>query len=246
MNFIAFDYDSYYEAFMQAVSELVLSLEAATDDNSKQALEMITAMVHSMDVMARVNADYQTNGAEPLTEEEIAQVGDYALSLLEEISMVAANRGLQEAMMSLHQLSIPVALWVAEHRGTLTRLEIVVNAIAAYANALKDKQQLSELCTAIEKIIVATAIDIKQDADAANPMRPWRIINLNWGIVATRSQKTELMEQSFSGIINNIPYDARKFFAEGMQQMSSIGYPENVRAVMKKYYLLLTDTSLRH
>jgi len=246
MNFISFEYDSYYEAFMQSISELALSLEAASDEDSKMALEMIAAMVSSMEVMTRVNADSQNSNEQPLSEAEVSQVGDYALTLLDEISMVAANRGLQDAMMSLHRLSLPVALWIAEHRGKISKLEIAVNAIAAYANELKDNDELAGLCDAISKIIDATAIELKQDMDAANPMRPWRIINLNWGIVATRSYQPELIEQVFAQLVKNIPLEAPQFFAEGMEQMDRLNYPDNVRTVMEKYNQLWSSKGSLH
>jgi len=76
---------------------------------------------------------------------------------------------------------------------------------------------------------------IKSDLEAINPMRPWRILNLNWGIVATRSHNTELMAQVFDQMIKNIPADVQQFFDEGMQQMEIVNYPQGVRALMKRY-----------
>jgi hypothetical protein len=40
-----------------------------------------------------------------------------------------------------------------------------------------------------EHIEALTADEIRRDVEQSNPMRPWRIINLNYGIVATRSIK---------------------------------------------------------
>ncbi|MGB5455305.1 MAG: hypothetical protein WBO18_04930, partial [Gammaproteobacteria bacterium] len=77
--------------------------------------------------------------------------------------------------------------------------------------------------------------EIRQDLDQSNPMRPWRIINLNYGIVATRSHDPALMDQAFSKLVENLPQDARAFFREGMQQMDIVGYPEEVREVVERY-----------
>jgi len=87
---------------------------------------------------------------------------------------------------------------------------------------------------------------IRQDLDNSNPMRPWRIINLNYCIIATRSHDTALMEKSYDVLIKNLPHDAREFFKEGMQQMDIIGYTQEVRAVVEKYDGLWGSGSTLH
>lgn len=246
MNFTIFDYDSYHDAFMQAISELVLSLEASDDEDSKAALEKINAMVGIMDVMNKVNADHKADNSKHINAAEISQIGDYALSLLDEIAMLTVKRGLQDAMLEVQRLSLPIALWIAAHQGKISQLEVIVNAIATYANELKDAQELTQLCAVIGKIINASSDELKQDIEAADPMRPWRIINLNWGIVATRSYQPELMEQVFAQLAENIPLEAAQFFAEGMLQMDKIDYPDNIRVVMKKYYQLWSGEGHLH
>ncbi|MCW9004972.1 MAG: hypothetical protein OQK70_06905, partial [Gammaproteobacteria bacterium] len=71
---------------------------------------------------------------------------------------------------------------------------------------------------------------------ATNPVRPWRILNLNWGIVATRSHNAELIDRVYAQLIKNIPADIHGFVTEAMQQMDIIGYPDHVRKVVAKYY----------
>ena len=66
-------------------------------------------------------------------------------------------------------------------------------------------------------------------------LRPWRVLNLNYGIVATRSHQPELIEQAYDALIANLPQDARQFFKEGKQQMDLVGYPEEVREVVERY-----------
>ena len=95
--------------------------------------------------------------------------------------------------------------------------------------------QIAELARVIREIIDAAADEIRQDLEQSNPMRPWRIINLNYGIVATRSHDPVLMDEAFGALVENLPQDARAFFREGMQQMDIVGYPEEVREVVEKY-----------
>ena len=69
-----------------------------------------------------------------------------------------------------------------------------------------------------------------------NPGRPWRLLHINLGIVATRSTRADLMEQAFSRLTRHLPKDAAQFFHQGMEQLKQIDYPEPVRSVMTKYY----------
>ena len=66
--------------------------------------------------------------------------------------------------------------------------------------------------------------------------RPWRVLLLNRGIVATRSHDPSTMEEAFTFLIRHLPEDAAQFFAAGMQQMEALNYPAHVRQVMEKYH----------
>ena len=78
---------------------------------------------------------------------------------------------------------------------------------------------------------------ICEAAAVDNPRDPWRLLLINRAIVATRSHNRELMESAFDALLENLPSDAPSFFAEGMEQMAVIDYPDHVRELMKRYYL---------
>jgi len=221
-----------YESIIEALS---LSLQSTDNAESQQALKMIEALRQNLQIMQRLSSDIDRNKALEISADEISKIGDYALNLLDEVSVSCASRGLQAQMLELHRLSLPVASWLRKHGGKIQKLDIIVNAIASYANTLKDNQQLETLCELIEHVIDVIDVEIKRDLEATNPMRPWRILNLNWGIVATRTHNTEIMRRVFDQLIKNIPADSQQFFNEGMQQMDAVAYPESVREVMKKY-----------
>ena len=246
MNFLVFQPEQYRTDFTNATKELVPSLTTSQEETAKTAIEIVAAIRRSIDVMERVNVDQKNSAVKPLAEAEITQIGEYTLTLLDELSVVAANRGLQQVMLSLHRLSLPVALWIEEHHGKINKLDIVVNAIATYANTVTNLESLSELSMAIEKVVNSSADEIKLDLEASNPARPWRVLNLNWGIVATRSHNAELMTHVFDQLIKHIPVDAKNFFQEGMQQMDIVGYPEHVREVMEKYSKFWGVNNLLH
>ena len=126
----------------------------------------------------------------------------------------------------------------------LSQLDPVVNALSKLANSTQDTQLLGEISDAVDVIIDGIAPLIKQDLDKSNPGRPWRVLNLNHGIVATRSHDPKRMEAVFEQLLYRLPEDASEFFQEGIEQMDRIGYPEHVRMVMQKYYQLTNKPTL--
>jgi alkanesulfonate monooxygenase SsuD/methylene tetrahydromethanopterin reductase-like flavin-dependent oxidoreductase (luciferase family) len=69
---------------------------------------------------------------------------------------------------------------------------------------------------------------------------------LNRAIVATRSHRPQLMEPAFDAIVEWLPDQATRFFAESMGQMDIIGSPDQVRAVMQDYYLRYSGDRTLH
>ena len=96
----------------------------------------------------------------------------------------------------------------------------------------------------MDEIANAAAPSVKADEDKSHAGRPWRMLNLNHGIVATRSQDTSIMESVFEQILLRLPEDAPNFFREGMEQMDIIDYPVHVREVMEKYYQMTNNPTL--
>lgn len=234
------------QRFESIVETLTLSLKASSEDEAVHMLKVIEALRQNIQIMQRLESDVKNNKSEALTKEEVSEIGDHALMLLDEVASGFAARGLQELMMALHQLSLPVVEWLNSNAGKLIKLDIVVNAVASYANTLQETKELEDLCRLIETVIGVTDETIKQDLEGSNPMRPWRVLNLNWGIVATRTHNTEVMEHVFDQLINNISADAQQFFNEGVQQMDLVGYPQHVRVVMEKYASRMGSNSVFH
>lgn len=208
--------------------------------------QLLAALRQAIDVMERADADAAATGdARVLPSDEISDIGDYTLDLLGEVTArLEAVIGQQSR--DLVRLAVPVALWIGRHGGRIRQLELAVNSLASYANEISDTVQLAELARTIREIIDYTADEIRQDLEQTNPRRPWRILNLNYGIIATRSHDTGLMEQAYEVLVNNLPHDARQFFREGMQQMDIVGYPAEVRKVVEKYDSMWGSDSTLH
>ena len=81
MDFIAFQTETFRSDFSAATEELLPSLKTRDDESSASALEMITAMGGSIEVMARASADFQSHKQQGLKNDDITQIGDFALTL---------------------------------------------------------------------------------------------------------------------------------------------------------------------
>ncbi len=230
-----FNADQFKLEFDQVTNDLALS-EPQNGETSVK--ELLQAVRESIDIMKRVDADMSA-GQNDIEAQDITQIGDYMLSLLMALGDVAAHQGQSQTMLYLHRLSLPVAMWISQYQGEIKQLEIIVNAIATLANEIKQPRKLAEFAEFIEQIIAHVSADIRRDLEAGNQMRPWLVLNMNWGIVATRSHDAVVMKRVFDALIKNIPADAKQFFAEGMQQMEVVNYPPHVREVMQEYHQAL-------
>lgn len=182
---------------------------------------------------------------DPLDVKSITEIGEYAFTLLQELQTWCTSTSLNFKD-ATDQLALGFSLWVAGQGGKLFSLEPVVDAIAALANETLEPKQLQNLFQNILQILDAVGDTIRQDLEKTNPFRPWRILNLNAGIIATRTHDPERMEVAFGYLLNNIPEDAPGFFAEGMEQMEKLDYPAHVRAVMSSYYEQLQGKQSLH
>ncbi len=212
---------------------------------------LLVTMDQAIDVMQLAGAGsavQQGMSAEStgmLKEKDISKIGQYVLDLLESLVVFVQNKTGEQSR-DLLRLSLPVSLWVARLGGKLSQIDMMVNSLAAYANEITEPYKLAELSAVIKELVDACDDEIRRDLDQTSMMRPWRILNLNYGIVATRSHNPEIIEQAYETLVKNLPQDAREFFKEGMQQMDIIGYPDEVREVVERYNKMWGSESLLH
>jgi hypothetical protein len=217
------------EACKQANQNSSALKDAETDlPTLEQAFDQL------VDVMTRIESDTQSSS--DTRSEDITEIGEYALQMQETLSATVEKLGLTGQKQPLSYLTINITLWITAHDGRIQTLEPVVDAIAQVANTTQDPQQLEQFGGVIEQIIHTVSSVISQDLEKMNPGRPWRVLLLNHGIVATRSHNTESMEAAFALLTSKLPEDATRFFSEGMQQMEALNYPPHVRKVMEKYH----------
>ena len=153
------------------------------------------------------NEDYRS-----LTPEEISELGQHGLSLIQTLSEWALNLELSKETQQLRAVSVIVALWVARHGGRLSTLEIVVDTLAQIANKTSDQQVLKELSAVMGELINAVHSDIKKAACSQNAYEIWRVLNINRGIIAARTQDMNTIDSVFEQLSDTIPEQAAEFF----------------------------------
>jgi hypothetical protein len=89
----------------------------------------------------------------------------------------------------------------------------------------------------MDMVVDASSDEIKHDLESSNIYRPWRLLHINRGIVATRTHDADIMKKVFDEMILYLPQDAASFFSEGMQEMDALDYPPNVQKVIEEYFL---------
>jgi hypothetical protein len=168
--------------------------------------------------------------------EEMEQTCVYLFNLLHHLLHKSHDQLATQSISGFEQLYIPFSLWLAEQQATLFELEPVANAFAKYANQQHGADALAQISSALGKILSVVSPQIKEDLlDFDNPGRPWRVLNFNRAIVATRSHDQEVIQQAYADLLENLPDEARQFFSEGMKQMDSVDYPQHVRDIMQQY-----------
>lgn len=208
------------------------SRQTAVLNNDVPTTQVVDSILQFFTILESIDSAEK----EVIAAEQFNDIADYGLRLLDELRQRSAATRDEESKNIWEQLSIPLALWSARHQLPLNELETVINALSVQANRSQESSALNVLAEVMSEIIEAVSPAIRSDSDESNPNRPWRVLNLNLGIVATRSGDPQRMEAVFEQLIYRLPEDAPGFFDEGMRQMDIIGYPPHVRAVMEKYY----------
>lgn len=227
------------EAMRELVESWQLRDETATPGTSSPPLleEAFRQLIEAMQrTEASLAGDRQAVPGSQASNEDISELGAYALQLFDQTLDWAQQLNLPEVYQTLQGFTVAMARWIAHRGGHIYILEPVVDALAQLANQTSDSTELVELFGAMGDIMDATVPAIRQDLEKNNPGRPWRLLHLNRAIVATRSHRPDIMEQAFAVLIEHLPEDAPRFFSEGMEQMDLLNYPPHVREVMDRFY----------
>jgi len=197
--------------------------------------QLETALTQFFEVSEKIETQPELLNSSESDFSNISELGDYGLQLLAGLEQWVDAAQFEDKMVL--QLSIlSLAIWIHDHDGELQQLDNIVNALSQLANHTYNLKVLIKLHKIVEKITNSAHKIIKSDLDKTDPGRPWRLLNLNHGIIATRTHNTDIMNTVFEQLVSRLPDDAANFFADGMKQLDVIDYPEHVKYVMEQFY----------
>ena len=203
---------------------------------------LMVALEQFFDVVNTV--DMQAKDGHVINHQEATDIGDHGFTLLLKLIDLMDKLDLPHKRQEIEQISLIFARWVIQYNGRLNHIDPIVNAFAHSANSMNEKNTLKSLVDLMNMVVDASSDDIKHDLDNNNLYRPWRLLHINRGIVATRTYDTDIMRKVFDELILYLPQEAASFFAEGMEEMDEQDYPPNVRRVIEEYYLHLPKIQL--
>ena len=167
--------------------------------------------------------------------DELTEFGSYGLDLLDRLDFLVRKLEIMDQRDNVSRVIPSMAVWLARHDAIIDNLTGAADGFAILVNGLGETQDLAEMCQIMDEVIEAASEKLQMDEDKSDEWRPWRIINLNSGIAATRSLDPELMERTFEKLGRRLPYDMPGFLADGKNQMIVQDVPEAVSAVMNRY-----------
>lgn len=222
--------------FEKISSELLDAYERSTIQTSTQVtpVDLVDAFTQFLLVFEKLDREVGERGI--VSNDDVSELGNHAIVFLADLSVWAERLSAPHQKQALETLSLAVADWVIRHHGTIKTLEPIVNALALAANTTQDQDALRKLFKIMATIVDNVAPSVRNDLDQSDPSRPWRILNFNYAIVATRTQDRALMERAFDTLERNLPADAPVFFEEGLKQAQKDVYGEVVKATMQEYF----------
>ncbi len=227
------------DQLLELGEEIQRAFEECADPIEPAPQVLLTGLDRLLDTLRAAEMDTLEESAEALrrmTGSEPAMLLTHGLDLLAQLASLAGRLNLPRHARGVEELALPFCCWMLRRGGELLHPEPVVNAAAVLANGLTDPDELAQLFGLMKEVVEGMDPEQTLESDSRNPGRPWRVLLLNWGIVATRSRQPALMAEAFDALGEQLPEEAPAFFREGMGQMEALGYPAHVRAVMQQYF----------
>ncbi len=241
--------------FADTLSDTIQTLIEAWNDNGASGSQdelsprvIQGALQQLVDVLQRHEwqADPAAEPASDAPSVNVTELGEYGLSMLNELFGMARDLGMESTCIQLEDLALCLGLWVVGQDGELTTIELLVNSIARIANHTGSNLELERLVYLMEDLLEAIPpIPPAEDKTTAGPS-PYRLLLLNRAIVATRSLSPTLMERAFGDVVEQMPAEAPGFFREGMEQVRIQRYPKPVAEVIERFFLDCSRSQTLH
>lgn len=173
-------------------------------------------------------------GSATLSPQDVDKIGNHALACVSDLALWANQLGLVAERESIENLALDFAQWIADNDGAISVLEPVVNALARRANSAHTPETLAALLNFARELVTHTDPRVGNSLESAAPDQPWRILNFNLAIIATRTQNPELMNTAYDLLEQNLPHECAVFYEEGVHQAQKKAYAPHVHEIMQQ------------
>lgn len=223
-----------------AISNLALEVTQAVLARSNEAQSIMGDESRPLDLARALSDFFQIAGAlecgaAQVEDEELNELCAYGLDLLDRLAFLVRKVEIMDKRDTVARMFASMGVWVARRGATIDNLEGTADGFALVVNATSATDELRDLCDFMEEVITASSLRLQLDEDRGDAWRPWRVINLNAGIAATRSLDPDLMERTFERMSRRLPYDMPGFLADGMRQAAFQNVPDTVKEVLRRY-----------
>ena len=223
-----------------SISDLALEVTQAVLARNEEAQSIMENQSDPL-ALARALSDFfqiagaLESGAAQLEQEDLDEFCAYGLDLLDRLAFLVRKVEIMDKRDTVARMFASMGAWVARRGATIDNLEGTADGFGMIVNATSAPDDLRALCQLMDEVIEQASERLQLDEDRGDAWRPWRVINLNAGIAATRSLDPELMERTFEKVGRRLPYDMPGFLADGMRQAAFQKVPDAVRDVLRRY-----------
>jgi hypothetical protein len=222
------------------ISDLALEVTQAVLAKSEEAQSVMEDQSSPL-ALARALSDFfqitgaLESGAARLDQEELDEFCSYGLDLLDRLAFLVRKVEIMDKRNTVARMFASMGVWVARRGATIDNLEGTADGFGIIVNGTTAPDELRTLCALMDEVIEAASSRLRLDEERGDAWRPWRVINLNAGIAATRSLDPDLMERTFDKLGRRLPYDMPGFLSDGMRQTAFQNVPDAVKDVMRRY-----------
>jgi hypothetical protein len=223
-----------------AISDLALEVTQAVLAKTEEAREIMEDQSGPLPLAAALSDFFQIggaleSGAARLEQEELNELCAYGLDLLDRLAFLVRKIEIMDKRDTVARMFASMGVWVARRGATIENLQGTADGFGIIVNGTTATDDLRILCELMEEVIEAASVQLQLDEDRGDAWRPWRVINLNAGIAATRSLDPQLMERTFEKMGRRLPYDMPGFLADGLREAAFQNVPDAVTDVMRRY-----------
>ena len=232
MNNLVFEIDAISEMALQVMQAILAKNEDAQAimEDESGPLALARALSDFFEIAEAVESSQCY-----LESDELKEFSAYGLDLLDRLAFLVRKLEIMDQRDTVARMFASMAVWLSRRGAAIDNLEGAADGFGMIVNSLTAADDLRDICGLIEEVIGVASERLQMDEDRSKAWRPWRVINLNAGIAATRSLDSELMEATFNRLGRRLPYDMAGFVADGMRQMAVQNVPDAVSDVMRRY-----------